>query len=189
MVSSEDARRYGCRMPRVLLHIGVGLVSVALVACGDGGASRSDALASRVDAIDKRLAAIEKNADGVDRLRNDSASLDRRLSSLESSVRELAARPSPNAAAAPPAPAPGMTPPTEHRAPSSGPGAWSNPTTRLDRTQRRAELRALSDQFRARLSEMQGQPGGNDPEQARKVLDWYRDQRRAILRGDGRTDQ
>jgi len=35
------------------------------------------------------------------------------------------------------------------------------------------------------------QPGGMDPgsDRTREVLEWYREQRRAILRGDGRTDQ
>ena len=82
--------------------------------------------------------------------------------------------------------------PNTGRAPSGGPAAFGDqPTTRPDRTQRRAELRALSDEFRQKLADTHTQPGGMDPgsDRTREVLEWYREQRRAILRGDGRTDQ
>lgn len=177
-------------MQRAHRLIGVGLASVALAACGGGGSKDRDAAASRVDELEKRVAAIERAVEPIGRLRDETASLDRRLSSIENGLRELAAR----------QPAPGATPPSTvapvtgglppHPPPSSGPAAWNNPTTRVDRTERRAELRALSDEFRAKLAELRTQNGGApDPDKTRELLDWYRDQRRAILRGQGRTDQ
>jgi uncharacterized protein involved in exopolysaccharide biosynthesis len=183
------------------MHIGlrgtaVALAGALLVACGgDGGpdGQRVAALSSRLDAIEKRLATSDPSTDTIERLRNDTASLDRRLTSLETSVRELAARPAPTApapAAAPPgAASPGRP---NARPPSGGPAAWGDePTTRPDRSARRAELRALSDEFRQKLADLRTQPGGMEPgaDRTREVLDWYREQRRAILRGEGRTDQ
>jgi hypothetical protein len=159
-----------------------------LAACaGDGApdAQRVAALNGRLDALEKRLAAAEAAGEPLERLRNDAASLDRRVSSLETSVRELAARPAP---AAPAPAAPGGPPPG--RQDPRGPAAWNNPTTRADRSTRRAELRALSDEFRTRLAELRTQPGGmQDGEKTREILDWYREQRRSIMRGEGRTDQ
>ena len=166
--------------------VGAGLIGVSLAACGGTG---DDTLATRLAALEKRIVAAEKSADAVERLRNDGTSLDRRLSALESSVRELAARPTASTTTVPPTAAPTSPTTTTHRPPSSGPGAWNNPTNRLDRTQRRVELRALSDDFRGRLAELRNEPDGNDPEKARAILDWYREQRRAILRGQGRTDR
>jgi hypothetical protein len=133
------------------------------------------------------LAALERTVEPLDRLRDDAASVDRRLSALETSIRDVAARQS--GGAAPPAPpAPTGLPPRP--APSRGPAAWNNPTTRLDRSARRTQLRALSDDFRSRLAELRSQPGGvEDSEKTREILDWYREQRRAILRGEGRTDR
>lgn len=163
------------------------LALVAVMGCEDRdpGEAHVEALASRLAALEKRIAAVEERAEPLERLRDDAASLDRRLTSLETSVRELASRP----AAAPPASGAPVTPPPSRPGPSSGPAAWG-PTTRADRTQRRAELRALSDEFRARLAELRSQPGGmQDGEKTREILDWYREQRRAILRGEGRTDQ
>ncbi len=170
--------------------MGVGLASIALAACGGDGTGDHGAAgtAARLDALEKRIAAIERTIEPVDRLRDEQASLDRRLSSLEASMRDVGARLS---GATPPATAPPVTgglPP--HPPPSRGPAAWNNPTTRMDRTERRAELRALSDEFRSRLAQLRTQPGGTeDSEKTRQLLDWYRDQRRAIMRGDGRTDQ
>ena len=168
-------------------------VAASLSACGGGDGSgdgqRLAALTSRLDAIEKRMATSDSSADAIERLRNDTASLDRRLTSLETSVRELAARPAP--AAMPPPAAPAARP-NAGRQPTGGPAAWGNePTTRPDRTERRAELRALSDEFRQKLADIRTQPGGMEPgsDRTREVLDWYREQRRAILRGDGRTDQ
>lgn len=179
------------------MHIGlrgtaVALASALLAACGggDGGpdGQRIAALSSRLDAIEKRLATSDQSGETLERLRNDTASLDRRLTSLETSVRELAAKP--------PAPAtpPSAASPTHPNArpPSGGPAAWGDePTTRPDRSARRAELRALSDEFRQKLADLRTQPGGMEPgsDRTREVLDWYREQRRAILRGDARTDQ
>jgi len=179
------------------MHIGLRVTAAALAgsllaACGgDGGADsqRVAALSTRLDALEKRLAASDQSADTLERLRNDAASLDRRLTSLETSVRELAAKP---AATAPPPAAASPMKPNTGRPPSGGPAAFGDqPTTRPDRTQRRAELRALSDEFRQKLADTHTQPGGMDPgsDRTREVLEWYREQRRAILRGDGRTDQ
>jgi len=181
-------------MHTALRLIGAGLAAGLLAAC-DGGtapdAQRAAALTSRLDALEQRLAAAEKAGEPIERLRNDAASLDRRVTSLETSVRELAGRP------APPGTAPSTPPPTHqpaappHPAPSRGPAAWNNPTSRVDRSVRRAELRALSDEFRTRLGELRAQPGeqAESAEKTREILDWYREQRRAIMRGDGRTDK
>lgn len=173
-------------MQSALRWVGTGMIGVSLVACGG---TNDDALASRLAALEKRVVAAEKNADLVERLHADGASLERRLSALETSVRDLATRPAGTGSVVPPAAA--MPPPTTttRPAPSSGPGAWNNPTTRLDRTERRVELRALSDDFRSRLAALREEPGGNDPEKARAILDWYREERRAILRGEGRRDR
>jgi hypothetical protein len=173
------------------LLMGVGLASLALAACGGDGAGDhgAPAAAARLDALEKRIAAIERTVEPVDRLRDEQASLDRRLSSLEASVRDVGARLSGGATPTtrPPAAVTGGVPPRP--APSSGPAAWNNPTNRVDRTERRAELRALSDEFRSRLAQLRTQPGGTeDSEKTRQLLDWYRDQRRAIMRGEGRTD-
>jgi hypothetical protein len=181
-------------MHRALRLIGAGLAAGLLAAC-DGGsapdAQRAAALTGRIDALEQRLAAAEKTGEPIERLRNDTASLDRRVSSLETSVRELAGGPAPTGAA------PSTPPPTHqpaappHPPPSRGPAAWNNPTSRVDRSVRRTELRALSDEFRGRLSEMRAQPGdpAESAEKTREILDWYREQRRAIMRGDGRTDK
>jgi hypothetical protein len=172
--------------------MGVGLAGVVLAACGGDGSGDHGAPASagRLDALEKRIAAIERAVEPLDRLRDDQASLDRRLSSLEASIRDVAARRSGGATPPPTAGAPvtgGMPP---RPAPSRGPAAWNGPTTRTDRTERRAELRALSDEFRSRLSELRKQPNGTqDSEKTREILDWYREQRRSILRGEGRTDE
>jgi len=181
-------------MHTALRLIGAGLAAGLLAAC-DGGtppdAQRAAALTSRIDALEQRLAAAEKAGEPIERLRNDAASLDRRVTSLETSVRGLAGRPAP-AAAAPPTPPPTHQSAAPNRpAPSRGPAAWNNPTTRADRSVRRAELRALSDEFRTRLSEMRAQPGdqAENAEKTREILDWYREQRRAIMRGDARTDK
>ena len=51
-------------------------------------------------------------------------------------------------------------------------------------------LRALTDEFRARLAALrQDRNNVGNQEKTREILDWYRDQRRAILRGDGRSNQ
>jgi uncharacterized protein involved in exopolysaccharide biosynthesis len=184
------------------MHIGlrgtaVALTCAILAACGggDGGSEgqRIAALSGRLDAIEKRLAKSDQTADAVEQLRNDAASLDRRLTSLETSLRELGGKIA--AGGAPPATPPAAAAPVKPNAgrpPSGGHAAWGDePTTRPDRSTRRAELRALSDEFRQKLADLRTQPGAMDPgsDRTREVLDWYRDQRRAILKGEGRTDQ
>jgi len=176
------------RAPRLII---AGLAGGLLAACGGGApdAQRVAALGARIDALEKRLAAAETAGEPLERLRNDAASLDRRVSSLETSVRELAARPAPAAGTAPGAPPAPGTVPARPGGPR-GPADWNNPTTRVDRSTRRAELRALSDEFRNRLAELRTQPGGVEgSEKTREILQWYREQRRAVLRGEGRTDQ
>jgi septal ring factor EnvC (AmiA/AmiB activator) len=172
----------------------IGLCLACFAVACDGtspDAQRVDQLTSRLEALEKRLAATQQGVEPLDRLRDEVASLDRRMSSLETSVRELAGRPAAGTTAAPPAPP--VSPPARSapppREPSGGPAAWG-PTTRQDRAQRRAELRALTDEFRARLSEMrEDRSNVGNQEKTREILDWYRDQRRSILRGEGRTDQ
>jgi hypothetical protein len=168
--------------------MGIGLAGIALAGCGgDSGDRGASASAARLDALEKRIAAIERAVEPIDRLRNDEASLDRRVSALETSVREAATRLQ-GGAPPPSAPVTGGLPPRP--APSSGPAAYGGPTTRVDRTERRAELRALSDEFRSRLAALRQQPdGAQDSEKTREILDWYREQRRSIMRGDGRTDR
>jgi hypothetical protein len=160
-----------------------------LVGCaGDGApdAQRVAALQSRLDALEKRLAAAEQASEPLERLRNDAAILDRRLSSLETSVRELAARPAPAAGT----PAPGAGGSQVLGRPAPRPQAGMNNPAMMDRSTRRAELRALSDEFRSRLAELRTQPGGTqDGAQTRDILEWYREQRRSIMRGEGRTDR
>jgi hypothetical protein len=170
---------------------------IALAACDGGGtADRDDtALASRLNAIEQRLTAAEAGVEPIERLRNDVASLDRRMSSLEASVREMTARSGGGTGAAatpttrspsPTAPAPTLPP---RRPSAAGPGAWNNPTTREQRAERRAELRALSDEFRSRLAEVRSdRENAGNQEQTREILDWYREQRRMILSGEGRSD-
>jgi hypothetical protein len=172
--------------------IGAGVAAVLVAGCdGGGGAGHTpDALSARVDALEKRLAAAERANEPVERLQNDAASLDRRVSSLETSVRELSSRPAPPAAPAVGAPAAGLPPGAGMRpGPRQRPGL-DGAGQRPDRPARRAELRALSDEFRTRLSELRNTPGATDnSEKTREILDWYREQRRAVLRGEGRTDQ
>ena len=97
--------------------------------------------------------------------RDDGASLDRRVSSLEASVRDVGARLSRRA---PPrgdgpctAPRGGLPPRTIRHRRASGP-AWNNPTIPMDRTERRAELAALSDEFRSRSHSSAPKPGGTE---------------------------
>lgn len=173
-----------------LRGIAAGAVVALVAGCGGGNerTSGTDATA-RIEALEKRLAAVERGTEPVERLRNDGASLDRRVSALETSVRELSARPAPTAAPGTPAPG-GPGAPAVHPSARSGPAAWNGPTTRPNRTERRAQLRALSDEFRSRLAELRNVPAGTDnSEKTREILDWYRDQRRAVLRGENRTDQ
>lgn len=176
----------------MLRVIGLGLACAGLAAC-DGTSpdrQRLDQLAARLDALEKRLAAAEDAVEPVDRLRDDIATLDQRTSALETSVRGLPGRPG-TAPAAPPSSPPTTAPRRDAAAPPPGmtvsPGVAA--ASREERTQRRAELRALTDEFRARLAEMrQDRANVGNQEKTREILEWYREQRRAILRGEGRTD-
>jgi hypothetical protein len=164
------------------------VLAAGLVACEGGGGSdhaRMEALASRVEQLEKRLAAGDKNED-VDRLRNDAASLDRRVSVLETSVRELAARPAGGGVAVPTPPVPSTLPPTGS---VPGPQIRERPLTGDRRMDRRTQLRALSDEFRSKVAELRSQPQADQQQSAQELLQWYREQRRAILRGGARTDQ
>ena len=179
-------------MRTVLARLGAGVVVIGLVACESGpspDARRIEGLEKRLDALEARITATADSAEPVERLVDEAASLERRLTSLETSVRELAARsaaPVPLAPAATPPPpsggGPGTPPPPV--APAA-PGA-ARPVTRLEREERRAQLRALSDEFRSRLAAMRSEGGDNRQEETRELLEWYRLQRRAILREGGR---
>lgn len=166
------------------------VLAAGLVACEGGGGSdhaRIEALASRVEQLEKRLAAEDKT-ESVDRLRNDAASLDRRVSTLETSVRELAARPAAGGVAVP-------IPPVPSTIAQSGPTAVpppqlrERPLTGDRRMDRRTQLRALSDEFRSKVAELRSQPQADQQQSAQELLQWYREQRRAILRTGARTDQ
>jgi hypothetical protein len=178
-------------MQTTLWVIGLGLACLGFTAC-DGAApeaQRVDQLTTRLDALEKRLATTERGVEPVDRLRDDIASLDRRLSSLEAGLRDIGNRPAAGTAATPtPATQPPAASPPPRREPSSGPAAWG-PTSREERAQRRTELRALTTEFRGRLAALRQDGHVGNTEKTREILDWYRDQRRAILSGQGRTDQ
>jgi hypothetical protein len=162
-----------------------------LAACGgDVERAKTDALATRLDQLEKRLAAAEQALEPVDRTRNDVASLDRRVTVVETSVRELASRPAapPSIVTAAPGAAAGAPVAIGKPGPSSGPAAWGGPTTREIRQDRRTQLRALSEEFRSRLAKIHQEsvanPGVDQQQQTQDTLQWYREQRRAILRGD-----
>jgi hypothetical protein len=167
-------------------------VAAGLVACEGGGAgsdhARMDALTTRVEQLEKQLAAADKSTEGIDRLRNDAASLDRRVSVLETNVRELAARPTTGGVAIPVPPVP-STVAGSRPAGVPAPQLRERPLTGDRRMDRRTQLRALSDEFRAKVAELRSQPQADQQQSAQELLQWYREQRRAILRGGGRTDQ
>jgi hypothetical protein len=163
--------------------LGVGLVILLVAGCNGGGTAdppRLSALNDRLDALEKRVAAAEQGAAKTEQLRNDTASLDRRLSFLETTVRELATRPATQTTSAPT--------PTATVTPRAGTGSDAPVTAPQPRLERRADLRALSDEFRRRLAELRSDPGASH-EGTREILNWYHEQRRAIRRGKGRTDR
>ena len=171
-------------MRRTARAILTALLAGAALACDAGSDHQQvDALASRVDQLEKRLAAAEKAAEPVDRIVVETGSLDRRVSSLETNVRDLASRPAPVAPGTPGAPA---TAGPMHPTMPGGPATWG-PTTQQDRIERRVQLRALSEEFRSKLAALRNEPP--DSEKYQEVLAWYREQRRSVLRGQGRTDQ
>jgi hypothetical protein len=172
-------------MPTWTRSMALALVA-GLAACEGGGADRgrTDALASRIDQLEKRLAAAETSAEPVERLRTDTANLDRRVSSLEANVREIASRP---ATGAPPATVPALAGSTASTLPP--PQLRDRPQTGDRRMDRRTQLRALSDEFRSKVAELRSQPPAQQQQSSQELLQWYREQRRAVLRSGARTDQ
>jgi len=186
-------------MPKPVRVAAVLVTSIAL-GCDSGPSpekQRIDTLAGRLTEVERRIGGVERGVEPVGRLNDETARLDRRLTAAESTLRDLTARGSTSTTTMPGA-AHGSTtttlPPTGARAvPPRGPAAWNNPTTREDREVRRAELRTLTHEFREKLAGVRsgrgGTPTGDTQQQTQELLQWYRDQRRAILSGQGRTDQ
>ena len=148
-----------------------GLVAVgmfSLLGCGGrGGEERLRRLEERVSAIERSLPASPAPATTSASAADDLRSLEHRLAALEQRV-----------AAGPTGPAAGAAATT------------TSPTDvaeeRLEqRRERRARLRDLTDQYRTRLATIRQQE--TDPaarqQAVREALEWYRDQRRAILTG------
>jgi len=174
--------------------IGTALVAIGLVACERDPTAeqkRTGALATRVEQLEQRLAATERGLEPVEGLRNEVASLDRRVTSAETSLRGNPPPTSPPTTVAPSG-TPATPPAGARPSTPSGPSAWGGPTTREVRQDRRAQLRTLTQEFRTRLYQFRGEQPDSTAEQQQRLQDtlqWHREQRRAILRGEGRTDQ
>ena len=173
----------------------VSLVTLAALLGCDGGSSadrqRIEALVKRVDDLEQRPRTAEATTEAVDRLRNDVASLDRRMSATEAGLRELSTR-----TASPPPPARTTTtlvqPPGALAPPTRRP-TWDGPLTREERTGRRQALRALSIELRGRLQELRIERGDDTTsaehqQDMQELMQWYRERRRAILRGEPATE-
>ena len=187
-------------MPKPVRVAAVLVTSIAL-GCDSGPSpekQRIDALASRLTELERRVGGVERGVEPVGRLNDETTRLDRRLTAAESTLRDLTARTSTSTTTVPGG-AHGSTttttlpPPGARAVPPRGPAAWNNPTTREDREVRRAELRTLTHEFREKVAGMRpgrgGTPTGDEQQKTQELLQWYREQRRAILSGQGRTDQ
>jgi hypothetical protein len=139
--------------------------ALSLLACGGpGGDDRLRRLEERVDALERPAPTAAAPAEGSS-VADDVRSLERRLAAVE---QRLASASDTGAGVAA----------TTHPADAGG--------ARLEqRRERRARLRELTDQYRARLATIRQEE--TDPaarqQAVREALEWYRDQRRAILAG------
>jgi len=162
--------------------IGVLVLAAFVAACGSAADEGDRELAARVAALEQRVAApasapASAAGGGTQRLESDVKALERRLAALESEVVALV---------------------DELAYAEGGPdsiegGGRTRPRrprpTREERRERRTKLRELSVEYRERLGQLRQQYSDDprDPERQeaiREVLDWYRAERRTILRGE-----
>ena len=128
-------------------------------------------LESRVQRLEQRVSALEgvaarvPAAPAVHGATAEVLDLERRLTALEDRMASAAAG----------------------TAGTTAPGAAAAATARMDqRRERRARLREVTDEYRARLTairESQADPAARQ-QAVREALEWYREQRRAILEGE-----
>ncbi len=150
---------------------------------------RVAALEGRLERLDKRLGELEKQLPQALSLRDDLRDLEARLSMTE---RRLDTPPPPVAAAEPGAAAPAPPPPA--RTTSStlpGPRAPVPPMAEANPEAARARAEAmtrLATEFRTKLEAMRDNRTAlsmaEQRDQRRELSRWFRDQRRAILRGE-----
>ena len=185
---SRSGPRYGWRMPTWTRPIAL-VLAAGLVACEGGGGSdhaRMEALASRVEQLEKRLAAGDKNArtsigsGTTPRASTGASPCSRRACASSRRALRAAASLSPRRR---------CRRRSRRPAASTGPQIRERPLTGDRRMDRRTQLRALSDEFRSKVAELRSQPQADQQQSAQELLQWYREQRRAILRGGARTDQ
>jgi len=145
--------------------------TLSLVACGGQGfEDRFRRLEERVSQLERGPGAAMPISEKAPSVGEDVRSLERRLAALEARV------------------AAGGTRGTGEGAAGAGPTDAAE--GRLDqRRERRARLRDLTDQYRARLATIRQEE--TDPaarqQAVREALEWYRDQRRAVLAGQEPT--
>jgi hypothetical protein len=181
-------------MRSVALLLAAGAVAAVVSGCGSDKDvdSKLQALDGRLAAIEQRLDAADKRLGALDPVPDQVAGLDRRLSTIETGIRELAARPAATTSTTLPGAAGGTAGVAPSLGTPRGPAAWNGPT-REERQDRRDQLRALSLEFRTKLAQIRRGFGSSPtPADQQKILDllqWQREQRRAILLGQGRTDQ
>jgi hypothetical protein len=155
--------------------------AVAVAACGPANDDGRRALEARIVALEQRASGTAPvPTTDTTQVRSDLQALERRLAVLEAEVIDLAGALADAGGGT--AGAGGVHEPGNPRARRARP-------TREERQERRSELRALSTEYRDRLGEAQQQFSADpsDPgrqEAIREVLDWYRAERRAILRGE-----
>jgi hypothetical protein len=160
------------------LYVVIGLAA-ALVACAPAGDDDHQVLDARLRVLEERATAPASHSEEV---RNDIKALERRLAVLESEViglTDLVAR--------------DLLAGEDGEPDALDEGGRTRPRrprrTRAEREERRTQLRQLTTEYRERLGELR-QQFSDDPrdpasqEAIREVLDWYRTQRQAILRGE-----
>ena len=128
-------------------------------------------LEDRVQRLERRVGALEgaaarvPPAPAVHGATAEVLDLERRLTALEERIASTATGP----------------------AGTATPGAAAAATARMDqRRERRARLREVTDEYRARLTairDSQADPAARQ-QAVREALEWYREQRRAILDGE-----
>lgn len=149
--------------------------------------TRVASIEGRMERIEKRLGELEKALPQAQSLRDDLDDLEARIGMTE---RRLDTPPPPVAAAQPEPAAPGAPP----RATSStlpGPRAPVPPMAEANPEAARARAEAmtrLAGEFRAKLEALRDQRTAlsmtEQRDQRRELSRWFRDQRRAILRGE-----